>query len=116
MARNADSLRFHLEMDMDAGREAVKGFAERMERDPVDAFEWADPVIEKIAKARVATILAAILDERGFGPGLERRAREEALRGARWPASSTSPTSNRMNQAVTAAWANYAELLAEGTN
>lgn len=56
--------------------------------------------------------LAVVSAEEVFGtkgPELRAHAVEQALRGAKYPAHSTSVSANRSQLAETAAWAKYAE-------
>lgn len=86
-------------------------FAERLVRNPLDAFQWSDGAIEAAARKDVALYLKNVLEhpEGGLDAAIA-KATEMALRGARYPSHSTSAISNLCEQAKTAAFADMAEV------
>ena len=83
------------------------------------ALEWPKTTFECVAQAHVAGVIHQMLvgkDDAGkyIYPHFEHvrdRVKEEALRRARAPELSTSPTSNLLSLFVAAAWAEYASQL-----
>lgn len=103
----------------------LQEFAERFANDPTYALEWGDSVYAAAATKKIcASILEiATTETKHTGEPFEAEARWEyirlsvtrdALRGARSPRNSTSPSANLMDRAMTAAYAEFIERVEAG--
>lgn len=84
-------------------------FSEKTAADPVQAFTWADKYFEYAAHIKVSQDLLANL-----GAGLDELSSHlgrEVLRRAKYPAMSTSPSSNLMEQMLTKVMAETLEWI-----
>lgn len=90
---------------------AIESFRAKLEQNPLYAFEWADRAIDAAAELEAGTRLMAVLDNDKHATDTDavnvtiKMAREEAMRGARWPSRSTSPVSNAAKAALVSAYA-----------
>lgn len=95
--------------DLDIEADRLKKFAESMEKNPVYALSWSKDVFAASAKGAVARELMNAFAAGATYEEWKEEARRNALRMARNPAMSTSPTSNLMDAYLGAAWAEAAE-------
>jgi predicted dinucleotide-utilizing enzyme len=86
----------------------IAAFKERLETDPVSALEDSEFACEAAATLRVLEIVKANLDRGQEVEVVIAGAVREAVRGARFPKRSTSPTGNLMAQCLAAAWGEVA--------
>jgi len=98
-----------------AAQEQCDKFAADFAKDPAYALSWGNSVFQEAARLKIAQMMVHAFTEREDGAVLTvATAREVCLdrvmNKARWPAQSTSPTSNLMEQFEAAA---YAEALDE---
>ena len=98
-----------------AAQEQCDKFAESFAKDPAHALSWGNSVFQSAARLKVANMLVYAFTEReGDTVCTLEQARDTLLdrvmNKARYPAQSTSPTSNLMEQFEAAA---YAEALEE---
>jgi hypothetical protein len=84
---------------------AVAKFAKEVQENPSYALSWSKGLFELTAKAAVAKEMTYWFTLGGTYEGWVENAQSEALRKARSPAMSTSPTSNLMDTYIAAAWA-----------
>lgn len=96
----------HLKTILDAANTTLAKFRASLDDDPFNAMEWGMSAMEAAAKKHVAEYLLEVIELNGINTSFK-IAQEEALRGARWPTHSTSPTANIMSQAKTAAFAEF---------
>lgn len=91
-------------------REAKKleDFAKSMSENPLYALSWSKDVFEISAKAAVAKELLKAFEMGATFEEWQEEARRNAMRLARNPSMSTSPTSNLVDTYVCAAWADAA--------
>jgi hypothetical protein len=87
---------------------AVTNFAKEVQENPIYALSWSKGLFEVTAKAKVAREMIFWFEAGRTYEGWIVNAQEEALRMARSPAMSTSPTSNLMETYIAAAWADAA--------
>jgi hypothetical protein len=90
-------------------------FAEDFAKDPAHALGWSNSVFQAAARLKIAQMMVyAFTPREGEAVCTIKQARdtclERVMNKARWPAQSTSPTSNLMEQYEAAA---YAEALDE---
>lgn len=90
-------------------------FAEEFAKDPAHALSWSNDVFKHAARLKIANMLVyAFTPREGETTCTVEQAREtlmdRVMNKARYPAQSTSPTSNLMEQFEAAA---YAEALDE---
>ena len=98
--------------DIESAEKALAEFAAKLAQDPAYALSWGTRSFEHAAKLKVAQWLRTGVIEAGATlEALRSEATREAMRGARSPERSTSPTSNLMSQCMTAAWAEMVERL-----
>jgi hypothetical protein len=93
----------------------IDKFKVELDKDPAYALSWGNGVFQSAARLRVATMLVNAFTERdGETNCTIEQARDtlmdRVMHKARYPAQSTSPTSNLMEQYEAAA---YAEALDE---
>lgn len=86
----------------------LKDFAKSMSENPLYALSWSKEVFEKSARASVAKELLKAFEMGATFEEWQEEARRNAMRMARHPAMSTSPTSNLVDTYVCAAWADAA--------
>ena len=87
---------------------AVANFAKEVQENPIYALSWSKGLFEVTAKAKVAREMIFWFEAGRTYEGWIVNAQEEALRMARSPAMSTSPTSNLMETYIAAVWADAA--------
>jgi hypothetical protein len=83
----------------------VEKFANELRKNPTYALSWSKGLFEMTAKAEVARQMIHWFNQGGTFSGWVEEATKEALRKARSPSMSTSPTSNLMETYIAAAWA-----------
>jgi alanyl-tRNA synthetase len=83
----------------------VEKFANELRKNPTYALSWSKGLFEMTAKAAVARQMIHWFNHGGTYSGWVEEATKEALRKARSPSMSTSPTSNLMETYIAAAWA-----------
>lgn len=98
-----------------AAQEQCDKFAAEFAKDPAYALSWGNAVFQEAARLKIAQMMVYAFTEREDGVVMTVRAAcdvclERIMNKARWPAQSTSPTSNLMEQFEGAA---YAEALDE---
>jgi hypothetical protein len=98
LLRNAVSL-------IDREKTALENFAKEVQENPTYALSWSKGLFELTAKASVAKEMIYWFTLGGTYEGWMEKAQSEALRKARSPSMSTSPTSNLMETYIGAAWA-----------
>lgn len=80
-------------------------FKENIDTDPAHAFEWSNEYFQVAANHKVASIIAgAIVSDGADLRSLQEHLLGYVLHGARYPAQSTSPTSNLYEQCKLAAF------------
>jgi len=98
-----------------SAQEQCDKFAAEFAKDPAHALSWSNNVFQEAARLKIAQMMVYAFTEREDGVVLTVAAAREVcleriMNKARWPAQSTSPTSNLMEQFEAAA---YAEALDE---
>lgn len=83
----------------------IEKFANELRKNPTYALSWSKGLFEMTAKASVAREMINWFNRGGTFSGWVEEATKEALRKARSPSMSTSPTSNLMGTYIAAAWA-----------
>jgi hypothetical protein len=96
-------------------QEQCDKFAAEFAKDPAYALSWGNSVFQEAARLKIAQMMVYAFTEREDGMSYSVEAAREVclervMNKARWPAQSTSPTSNLMEQYEAAA---YAEALDE---
>jgi len=86
----------------------LKDFAKSMSENPLYALSWSKDVFETSAKAAIAKELLKAFEMGATFEEWQEEARRNAMRMARNPSMSTSPTSNLVDMCVCAAWADAA--------
>lgn len=94
----------------------VDKFAADFAKDPAYALSWGTSVFEAAANLKVAQMLIYAFTPKEGGVQLSIKAAcevclDRAMNKTRWPAQSTSPASNLMEQYEGAAYANAYDLL-----
>ena len=97
--------------ERDRAKEALDGFAAELAKDPVYQLGWAEAAYDNAGTYHVLSQVVAALDGGCSAKDALDTVTREALRGARSPQRSTSATSNRLEQAKTAAYAEAIERL-----
>lgn len=87
----------------------IAKFAKDVQENPSYALSWSKGLFEVAANAKVARQMIYWFEQGGTYEGWVEEARKEALRMARSPSMSTSPTSNLMDSYTAAAWADAAD-------
>jgi hypothetical protein len=95
--------------DIEREEKKLKDFAKSMSENPLYALSWSKDVFVASAKACVAKELVSMFEAGATFEEWQEEARRNALRMARNPSMSTSPTSNLVDMCVGAAWAEAAE-------
>jgi hypothetical protein len=90
-------------------------FAAEFAKDPAHALSWSNGVFQEAARLKIAQMMVHAFTPREDGviltvAGAREVCLSRVMNKARWPAQSTSPTSNLMEQFEAAA---YAEALDE---
>lgn len=107
-----EDVKAHLTKEIARSDQAIKAHTDMLAKNPVHAFEWADAAFTAAARHEVMTNSLRHLDTTtGTLETLKAAAMHRALRGARYPARSTSPSSRIMAQETAAAWAELLEVL-----
>ena len=96
-------------------QEQCDKFAAEFAKDPAYALSWGNSVFQEAARLKIAQMMASAFTPREDSAVITVEAAREVcldrvMNKARWPAQSTSPTSNLMEQYEAAA---YAEALDE---
>jgi hypothetical protein len=86
----------------------LKDFANSMSENPLYALSWSKDVFSVCAKAAVAKELLKAFEMGATFEEWQEEARRNAMRLARNPSMSTSPTSNLVDTYICAAWADAA--------
>jgi hypothetical protein len=95
-------------------KEALDKWAAKFAQNPAYAMKWAGEAFEDAAKHAVATEVLCAIEQQGVAIDLVRRhAENQALKGARYPERSTSPSANEAARCETAAWAEMLERIDE---
>jgi hypothetical protein len=95
--------------DIEREKTRLTDFAKSMSENPVYALSWSKDVFAASAKGAVARELIKAFAVGATFEEWKEEARRNALRLARNPAMSTSPTSNLMDAYLGAAWAEAAD-------
>lgn len=117
-AHKIQSLRWTAESDLRAFDDVKTKFMKTFETNPQYAMEWAEGLFEATARREAAVHMLYLLDGEPATDGNPGRApmtstevqavfQKEALRRARYPEHSTSPSSNLAKEYLTAAYARY---------
>jgi hypothetical protein len=102
-----------LEDQRDHSKAVIIDFASKLLEDPSHTFSWGDRGFTAAAELKVAEEILNYIDMDGEAPAenvleaVRAEALSRALRGARSPSCSTSPTHNLMDAAMTQAWAEF---------
>lgn len=103
-------LQSHLQCHIDQATKAREVWVKRFNLNPLDALTWSQDLFKLEAKAAVAAeVLKGMQESNCTLETIVSYARGRALRGAQFPPSSTSMTSNLVEQSVTMAWAEIYE-------
>ena len=94
--------------DIEREAKKLKDFAKSMSENPLYALSWSKDVFDASAKAAVAKELVKAFEAGATFEEWQEEARRNAMRMARNPSMSTSPTSNLVDMCVCAAWADAA--------
>ena len=86
-------------------------FKTKLEKDASYAFEWSQAAFAAAAEIEVGRIIVAAMESGTTAEAIKSNALDQALRGARYPARSTSVQSNLMEQEVAAVWAKVYERI-----
>lgn len=81
----------------------LKDFRERLDRDPVHAMDWSYGFFESVARMSVAKEVIHHFEAGVSYEDIASTLERDVLRRARSPQHSTSPTSNLMEEQITAA-------------
>lgn len=124
--RKLSAVRFEADYQIRNAESAKEKLKTDIDRDFASALEWSREAFEVAAREKVANVVLQILNQEKFqrpGPDpdgepayyepsaverlayLTKHVEYEAMRGARWPSFSTSPTSNLTGIYQTSAWA-----------
>ena len=95
---------------------AIDKFKEELDKDPAYALNWGLTAFQSAARLKVASMLVyAFTPREGTSASTIQEAREflmdRVMNKARYPAQSTSPTSNLMEQYESAAYAEALDVL-----
>lgn len=99
--------------DAESAEKALAEFAAKLAQDPAYALGWSIKSFEQAAALAVAKEVRRAFEQGATFDELRSVAMREALRGARSPERSTSPTSNLMAQCMTAAWGDLVERMGD---
>lgn len=99
-----------LQMRISRARADLKEFSTKLEADPAYALSWGAGAFEAAASIKVYSQVLFYLNKGEALEDVKTGVLEEALRHARSPSRSTSPTANLMEQEEGCAWAILAEL------
>jgi len=102
--RFAFSLRLAVSV-IEQEKTSLEKFAKEVQETPSYALSWSKSLFEVVGKATVAKEMVKWFENGATYEGWVENAQSEALRKARSPAMSTSPTSNLMETYIAAAWA-----------
>lgn len=83
-------------------------FAENMATDPVYAMSWSNSLFSSTAAWKVAQEVCAMIEAGADWDAITRECTRQALRTSAHASSSTSPTSNLLDQRLNQAWAKVA--------
>jgi hypothetical protein len=100
--------RLQRKIDLCAG--SIEKFKLELDKDPAHALSWSNGVFSKAAEHRVLKIVLSNLESDSTIENVKSYLMECVLHRSKYPAQSTSPTSNLIEQYELAA---YAELLSE---
>jgi hypothetical protein len=98
-----------LELRKESATKEVTSWARKFADNPASALEWSDKIFDEAAALQVIAQVEMMLENKATLGGVKQALEKMALRGARWPEHSTSVASNRMHQALTAAYAIMAD-------
>lgn len=103
-----------LQQDIASADDSRDRFIERLMGDASYALSWSRDEFKTQAKGSVAReILNRLLKDNRPLEAIYKYSVDQALRVAKFPPQSTSPTSNLMEQNMGAAWADIAEWLGD---
>jgi uncharacterized protein with von Willebrand factor type A (vWA) domain len=94
---------------IDQEKSEIEKFVKNIQENPLYALQWSKSVFELSAEAAVAREMVEFFENGQTYSEWMKAANTEALRKARSPAMSTSPTSNLVDTYLAAAWADAAE-------
>lgn len=110
---NMQQLAYTLDFNVKSANDTLAKFQQKLADDPAYAFSWASDAMTAAAKLKVANVVLASIEK--FPELTIEMVRKEAAtqmrRAARYPARSTSPVSNVMEQEIGAAWAELFDTL-----
>lgn len=118
-ARRLQYLRWKLDGVLDGWDETLAKFKKGLDENALYALQWSDRIVKAAASRDVALRLQSVLEhatERGDNDPVrtvQLYALEQTVRGARSGAHSTSASSNLCEEATTAAYAEFAELMVQ---
>lgn len=110
-AKEITFLRERIAHDRDRAKAQLDAWVAKAAEDPVYQLGWAESAFDDAGTYHVLSEVAAALDAGCSAAEALRTVTREALRGARHPQRSTSASSNRLEQAKTAAYAEVIEKL-----
>jgi hypothetical protein len=96
-----------VERKIESCETSIAKFAARLAVNPTDAFEWGNDAAIASGNLLAFKVILAVFDEKGYEVAKDHDL-AQALQGARCPQHSTSTLSNLVNEAKTAAYADFA--------
>lgn len=97
---------------VETSRSQLDKFEESFAKDPAYAFSWSDKSFQAAARIKVMTMVADVLTrEDTTAEGIRRYLMDGVMHRAKYPAQSTSPASNLMEQYEMAAYAEALSML-----
>jgi hypothetical protein len=97
---------------VETSRSQLDRFEESFAKDPAYAFSWGEKAFQAAARIKVASMIVdAVNREDTTVEGLKRYLMDGVMHRAKYPAQSTSPTSNLMEQYEMAAYAEALSML-----
>ena len=115
-----EQLKERLEGDLEYLVKAKKKFIEEFEKDAAYTLSWSTETFSKAAQERVIKSVLSLIEEGLAKEGVSneeimevvsRVANAAVIKGAMYPARSTSPVSNIMATEELSAWANIVERI-----
>jgi hypothetical protein len=96
---------------MEVAQRTLDKFVAELAVEPAHAMSWADKSVSAAGTVRVCAIILKALSEQESVSSLLKFGTEMVMRAGRYPARSSSPMNNLMEQSVAAAWAEECERM-----
>lgn len=108
-ARDLESFQWAVRSMVSGAQEKIDKFILRMQVNPSDAFSWSNEAMDAAARLEVAARIKHGFDSGMSLDDIRKELRNQVLRGAKFPSSSTSMPTNLMAQYVLAATASLVD-------